>query len=95
MGDVKLRVNMILEGHFFRFGSLLDEKKIPLHLRKRRYILRPGERDIDEIRFRAQASVAENGDGDVVDAEDVTIDEGNGPKIMGQQQPVRRRVIRQ
>lgn len=60
MGQVKLRVNMIIDGHGFPFGTLIDEEKIPIDYRKRRYIVRPGEKDMDELRFRAQASVAEN-----------------------------------
>ncbi|HXB10671.1 MAG TPA: hypothetical protein VNZ45_01690 [Bacteroidia bacterium] len=49
---------MILQGVFFRFGTVMDEKKIPLHLRKRQYIVRQGEIDVDEERLKAQESAA-------------------------------------
>ena len=72
MGTVKLRVNLVTEEHhLIPFGTEIDESKVPPRLRKRRYILRPGERDIDEINFKAQASVAEN----EIDMDEVAMEE--------------------
>jgi len=36
--QVRLRVNMILNGEFVREGKVLDRKEIPLRLRKERFI---------------------------------------------------------
>ena len=35
---VRLRVNMILSGKWYKVGSVLDADRIPEHLRKRRYV---------------------------------------------------------
>jgi hypothetical protein len=50
---------MILEGNFIKFGTVLDERKVPPHLRKRKYILRSGEIDQDEINLNAQMQAVE------------------------------------
>jgi hypothetical protein len=54
MANVKIKCNMILGGTFIPFNSLVDLDKIPPHLRKKRYILRPGERDYDAVDLTAQ-----------------------------------------
>jgi hypothetical protein len=54
MANVKLKVNMILKGTFIPFNSLVDLDKIPPHLQKKKYILRPGERDYDAVDLAAQ-----------------------------------------
>ena len=54
MANVKLRVNMILEGNLIPFNSFVDLDKIPPRLRKKRYILRPGEHDYDADNLVAQ-----------------------------------------
>jgi hypothetical protein len=54
MANVKLKVNMILKGTFIPFNSLVDLDKIPPHLQKKKYILRPGERDFDKEDLVAQ-----------------------------------------
>jgi hypothetical protein len=72
MPSVRLRTNMIIEGKPFPFGTVMDEEKIPRHLRKRAYILRPGERDIDEERFAAQEKAAIVGQEPIIEEDQQT-----------------------
>jgi hypothetical protein len=71
MANVKIKVNMILGGTFIPFNSLVDLDKIPPHLQKKRYILRPGERDYDAENLVAQEEAVET----EVNIEDVEPDE--------------------
>jgi hypothetical protein len=59
MANVKIKVNMILWGTFIPFNSLVDLDKIPPHLQKKKYILRPGERDYDAENLAAQEEAIE------------------------------------
>jgi hypothetical protein len=54
MSNVKIKVNMILGGTFIPFNSLVDLDRIPPRLQKKKYILRPGERDYDAENLAAQ-----------------------------------------
>ena len=66
MANVKLKANIIVGGTFLKFGTIIDESKVPPRLRKRKYILREGEIDYDAINLKAQMAVAE---------QEVTVDE--------------------
>jgi hypothetical protein len=59
MATVKIRTNMIIDGKFHRFGSLLGESAIPPKYKKRKYIVHPGEIDPDEENLRHQEKAAE------------------------------------
>lgn len=74
--NVKLRTNLIVGGVFLKEGTILDLQKIPSHLRKKRYILREGERDLKQEEREKQMQYAEG----EIDAEDLLIDLGNGPE---------------
>jgi len=85
---VKIRTNMILgeARHFVPFGTLVDIEQIPPHLRKKKYIIREGERDIDAERFKAQASVMEND----VDPNDLNL----APELpQTEEEVVRQRIV--
>ena len=58
MPNVKTRLNMIIGDAFIPFGSIIDEAKIPPEFRKRKFIVRPGERDFDAERFKMQEEQA-------------------------------------
>jgi hypothetical protein len=38
MQRVRLKVNMVINGIFFKNGTELDQEKLPMHFRKRQYI---------------------------------------------------------
>lgn len=38
--NVQLKVNLILDGRFHRYGSVMDLGQIPQHLRKKRFVSR-------------------------------------------------------
>lgn len=59
MANVKLKTNMIIEGAFYKFGTLIDEQKVPTRYRKKKFILREGEVDYREKEMQAQISRAE------------------------------------
>src|ERR1700757_5015496 len=59
MASVKLKTNMIIEGQFFRFGTVIDESKVPPRYRKKQYILREGEIDYREKERLEQMAIAE------------------------------------
>jgi hypothetical protein len=79
MAEVKLKTNMIIEGTFLKFGSTIDESKVPLRFRKRKYILRPGEIDYDAINMEAQMRAAE--EDNRVDEENDLVFEDDQPKV--------------
>jgi hypothetical protein len=53
MGNVKLKVNLIIEGVLIKFGTIVDEDRIPLRLRKKKYIIREGEKDYTTDFYRS------------------------------------------
>jgi hypothetical protein len=58
MEKVKLKANLILDGQFYKYGSVLDIERVPMRLRKHRFILREGEVDEDAQReSEAEADV--------------------------------------
>lgn len=59
---------MILNSQFVRFGTIVDEDNIPSHLRKKKFILRPGDVDYDARNLALQEEVART----EVDAEEIS-----------------------
>lgn len=43
MSKVKLRQNLIFDGIFYQFGTILDRNEVPLSLRKSKYLAAPDE----------------------------------------------------
>lgn len=72
MANVKLRTNLILEGDFLKEGTIIDLQKVPLRFRKKRYIIREGERDLVEEDRERQMAYAE---GEVNDVEELLEEE--------------------
>lgn len=72
MPNVKLRTNLILEGDFLKEGTIIDLQKVPLRFRKKRYIIREGERDLVEEDRERQMAYAE---GEVRDVEELLEEE--------------------
>ena len=59
MATAKVRVNMIIDGHFHKFGSQMDENSILPKYRKRKFIVRAGEIDPDAEEMKQQEKAAE------------------------------------
>jgi hypothetical protein len=79
MPSVKLKTNMIIEGHFFKFGTMIDENKVPPRYRTRKFILREGEIDYREREREKQMAMAEQ-ELDSIN-EDNELDLGEGNKV--------------
>lgn len=62
MPNIKLRTNLIVEGNFLKEGTILDLQKVPLRFRKKRYIIREGERDLVAEDREQQMAYAEEGE---------------------------------
>jgi hypothetical protein len=81
MASVKLRTNMIIAGAFYKFGTIIDEQKVPPQYRKRKYILREGEIDYREKEREQQMAMAEREMEELNKGEDLLVDEGEDNKV--------------